>query len=255
MTPDLAAAVEAAYGVFARYTIGDTLVVCHCNVCMTPDAERALTATPLRRITAALMAEYTNSAHGYDDGRIADELRYLLPRYLDLIAADDPPDHFGSLATCLSRLAYASWRDRWPAAEAEAISRVFDALIVDRVLHIEPRLSRKGWYLQRDIDDVLSLVATAGGDIGRLLARWDAVDDPPAALWMAEQRRNSLVQRRERPYFYNVFINGAEPEAIRDASYTIGAFLARPEVAARIEAAFFTVDHPGLQEILSQGLG
>ncbi len=249
-SPGLAAVVEDAYRVFGRYAIGDSLEVCHCNVCMTEATERELVTTPLRQIPARLMGEYTNSAHGYDAGRIADELRYLLPRYLDLIAGDDPPDHFGNICTSLSRLGHAYWRDRWPKAEADVLNRFFDALIVDRISRIEPRCSRMGWQLKHDIDEVLICVVTSGGNIERVLDTWEASEDPAASLWMAWERR-SLVFRDGRPRFYDAHLNREH----KDAADTIGAFLSRPEVDARIEAAFFTVEHPGLQEILSNGLG
>jgi hypothetical protein len=63
MTPTLGAVINEAYRVFGDYTIGDALVVCHCNCCMTEETERELIATPLRQISASLLAEYTNSAH------------------------------------------------------------------------------------------------------------------------------------------------------------------------------------------------
>ena len=249
-SPDLAAVVEDAYRVFGRYAIAGNLVVCHCDVCMTEKTERQLVATPLRRIPARLMAEYTNSAHGYDEGQIADELRYLLPRYLDLIAADDPPDHFGNICSSLSRLWHAHWRDRWPSVEADVLNRFFDALIVDRLSRIEPARARVGWQLRHDIDEILICVVTSGGDIDRVLDTWDTSEDPAAALWMAWERRN-IVLRHGRPRFYDAHLDGDH----KDAADRIGAFLWRPEVDARIEAAFFAAEHPGLQEILSNGLG
>jgi hypothetical protein len=240
--------------VFGRYRIGNTLEVCHCPVCMTEEAERRLLATPLADIPATLLAEYTNSAHGYDDGRIADELRYLLPRYFELIAAGDPPHPSLETSLCLDRLGYADWGDRWPAAEAAAIQGFFDALTAARVRRIEPRRNPRGWELKHDIAEVLAMIATAGGDVARALAAWDAVEDPPAALWMADQRRY-LTMAVGRPYYWNTFIHGADMDSHREAGYDIGAFLARPETEARIEAAFFATGDPALQAILSDGLG
>jgi hypothetical protein len=254
MPPALTEAVESAYRVFARYRVSGALEVCHCTVCMTEEMERRLIATPLRHIPAMLLAEYTNSAHGYDDGRIADELRYLLPRYFELIAADDPPHPSLETSLCLNRLAYADWRARWPSEEAEAIQGFLDALIAARVRRTEPRKTRRGWELEYDIAEILAMIVTAGGDIARTLAVWDAVEDPPAALWMADQRRH-LTMADGRPYYWNTFIHGDPVDSHREAGYEIGAFLARPETEARIEAAFFATSDPALQTILSDGLG
>jgi hypothetical protein len=44
------------------------------------------------------------------------EMRYFLPRYLELIAIDDIPDHTLP-EKCLRRLAEAEWRTNWPEAE------------------------------------------------------------------------------------------------------------------------------------------
>jgi hypothetical protein len=247
MTPDLQAAIDEAYRVFARYTIRWPLSVCHCNCCMTDETERALTATPLKEIPAELLAEYTNSAHAWNDDTVAREMRYFLPRYLELIAANEPPDHLG-LDICLRRLAYADWRHKWPAEEAEAIDRFFAAVVVASLARLELALWPVGWRLGFDLADLLTLVACADGDIARVLGAWDAAADPGAALHMAALRGRVHVERG-RTYFYSAFLPEREAEA--DA---IGLFLMRPAVTARIEAAVFAVDDPRLQQILSDAV-
>ena len=76
----LAAIIEDAFRVFARYTCAGSFVVCHCPCCMTEEVEAELVRTPLRQIPSGLLAEYTNSAHGWDDDLILADMRYLLPR-------------------------------------------------------------------------------------------------------------------------------------------------------------------------------
>jgi hypothetical protein len=88
-------AVARSYDVFGKYAPGDKLVACYCNVCMAPETEALLRTTPLREISSKLLAEYTNSAHGYEQGQIANDLRYLLPRYFELLALNDPPHSSG----------------------------------------------------------------------------------------------------------------------------------------------------------------
>ena len=68
MRPQLHAVIEEAYEVFSDYRVRHSLSVCHCNCCMTEENERELLKTPLRDIPASLLAEYTNSAHAWDDG-------------------------------------------------------------------------------------------------------------------------------------------------------------------------------------------
>jgi hypothetical protein len=244
---DLAAAVERAYRVFGRYRIGGDLVVCHCSSCMSEEVERELVATPLASIPSALLAEYTNSAHGYDDGRIADEFRYFLPRYLELIAAGEPPDHIG-LDICLRRLGSARYRARWPAEEAEAIDAFLDAFLRASLPRLELERWPARWRLAFDMRDVLTMAVTAGADIDRLLRVWADAPDPPAAVHMAALR-GSVIEQSDRTCLHSPYL-----EDHRAAADAIGAWLMQPAMSRRIEAAFFTVADARLQQILSDAL-
>jgi hypothetical protein len=246
VTKELQATVEDAYRVFARYSLGGDLVACHCDVCMTEEAALELSRTPLRQIPPALLAEYTNSAHDWDDTVVARQLRYFLPRYLELIAANDPPDGLG-LGVCLRRLGYADWRAKWPAEEGAALDRFFGDLTVASLSRLDVSEWPAGWRLDFDMREVLTLVVTAGGDLGRVLARWDAAKDPSAAIHMAGLRL--WVNREEgRTYLHDAHLEEFEAEADR-----IGAFLMRPEVDERIAAAREAVDDARLRAVLSEG--
>lgn len=248
MTPTAKAIVEDGYRIFAGYRLAPPLTVCHCPVCMTPETERELVTTPLRALQSPLLGEYTNSAHGWDDDAVATEMRYFLPRYLELIALDNPPDCLG-LAPCLRRLGDADWRSKWPAAETELLDRFFAEFVVSSLGRIDPVETRAGWRLKFDFADVLSLIANAKGDIDLALAAWDGAADPGAALHMAALRAQ-VVRTPERSYLYSAFLEGEH----RDAADKIGAFLTRPEIDKRVEGAFFHVDDARLQQILSDAL-
>jgi hypothetical protein len=247
MTPELSAIVEDAYRIFGGYRPHDTLTVCHCNCCMTVETERELLKTPLRQIPAELLAEYTNSAHDWNDGPVAREMRYFLPRYLELIALNDPPDRMG-LDICLRRLGQAHWRKTWPQPEEDIVDRFFDALIPASLERLDLALWPVGWKLAFDLTDVLTMVVTADGDLGRVLARWDAADDPPAAIHMAALRED-ILKEGGRTYLHSAYLEDHE-----DAADAIGAFLVRPEVDSRLEAAFFQIDDPRLQKIVSDAV-
>ncbi|MCC7252882.1 hypothetical protein [Hyphomicrobium sp.] len=248
MTPELQAIVDEAYRVFGRYEITTpTLTVCNCNCCMTVEIERELIKTPLREIPSDVLAEYTNSAHGWDDGPIAREMRYFLPRYLELIALDDPPDNMG-IDICLRRLGYAKWREKWPDDEVQLLDRFLDAFLVASLDKIDLVVWPVGWCLDFDLGDVLSMIVTAGGNLDRALAAWDGAADPAAAIHMAALR-DDVLTLNGRPCFNNAFLEKHREEADR-----IGAFLMRPEVDQRLEAAFFAVEDPRLQQILSDAM-
>ena len=247
MTPELSAVVEEAYTVFSRYRIeGRTITVCPCPSCVSEENRVALIRTPLREISSALLSEYTNSAHDWDDGPVAREMRYLLPRYLELIASGTIPGL--DLDICLSRLSKAGWRTKWPDREIDLLDRFFDALADDRARVIELAHWPVGWRLETDVGGVLLLTATADGDLDRVLARLDRVPDPEASVHFAALRGDVLVET-SRTYLHSVYLEQHRAEAER-----IGRFVMRPEVSQRIEASFFTVDDPRLQQVLSDAL-
>jgi hypothetical protein len=81
------------------------------------------------------------------------------------------------------------------------------------------------------------------------LAAWEDADDPNAAVHMAALRRR-VLRETGRTYFHSAYFDDH-----RDAADTIGAFLMRPEVTQRIEAAFFQIDDPRLQQLVSDAVG
>lgn len=246
MRSNLQAIVEEAYTVFSVYEIAGRLTVCHCDVCMSFETERALTRTPLREVSSSLLAEYTNSAHGYDEDAIATELRHFLPRYFELIAADDPPDYMG-LDQCLRRLGEASYRTRWPTREAAIIDDFFDAFLALSTEKLEVEEWPSGWLPAFNILDAITMALTAGADVERLIRAIDNASDPGAAVHIAALRRR-IRQTLNGPVLKSAYLEDAPHDA---AAARFGAWLMSPRVSARIEAAFFMVDDSHLQEILS----
>ena len=85
----VAEAVEAAYDVF-QYPFIPRIEVCRCAHCVSDADYEALIHTPVRQLPHRVLTEYTHSAHGVPADTT--ELKRLVPRYLELIAADAPPD-------------------------------------------------------------------------------------------------------------------------------------------------------------------
>ena len=247
MSSELTVAIEEAYRVFGAYRLGHELIACHCRCCMTEEAERQLVNMPLRSVPAKLLAEYTNSAHAYDDDRVSRELRYFLPRYFELIAAHEYPDR-GGLDICLRRLGDADYRNKWPRAEVESIDLFFDAFLSDGLTRLDLALWPVGYRLAFDIKNVVTLVVTAGGDVDRFLHNWAGAEDPGAAIHVAALRED-VLEERHKAYLYSAYLESHE-----DAAERIGAWLLQPNLTARIEAAFFAVSDPRLQVILSNGM-
>jgi hypothetical protein len=248
MTQELRAAIERCYDVFAAYRLqGPGLCVCRCPCCLDEASERALLITPLREIRAGLLGEYTNSAHGWDDTVIAREFRHFLPRYLELIAAYDPPDGLG-LDSCLRRMGEAGWLAKWPPGEVAAVLAFFDAFLDASLSALEHRQPGAGGDTF-GVDDILACLVRAGGDLERLLAAWDRAGDPGAAVNMASLRQN-VVWRQGRPELHG----WRDYPGLGAEGGRIAEFLLRPEVDARIEAAFFQTEDEDWQRVLSDAL-
>lgn len=186
MTPELSAAIENAYRVFGRYSLGGSIVVCNCTCCVHPDSEQLLIKTPLREISCALLAEYTNSAHGFDDQKIQNDFRYLLPRYFELIAQGELPTSSYE-EVLLRRLGDACYTAAWPADEAAAVNRYFGCLFDDqvntpiRLCDCHNRINTHGV----DIEQTLLIIANGGADLRPLLAAWEQLTSRTATLHIA----------------------------------------------------------------------
>lgn len=94
---------------------------------------------------------------------------------------------------------------------------------------------------------------------GELIARENEVEpglgsvaatrqDPAAAVHMAALRRR-VIERTDRTYLHSPYLEDHASAADR-----IGEWLLQPQVSARIEAAFFAVQDPRLQQLLSDAL-
>jgi hypothetical protein len=214
---------------------------------MSEETEHELLTTPLREIPYKLLAEYTNSAHDWDDGPVAHQMRYFLPRYFELIAINYSPFAM-DIDICLRRLARAGWREKWPKTEEDIVDHFFDEIVRSYVAKLSLVQWPVGWRLEFDLSDVLTMIATAGGDIDRALAVWDRAADPAAAIQMAALRER-VITESNRTHFHSPYLDDDPATANK-----IGAFLMRPEVDERIERAFFDIDDPRLQQLVSDAI-
>lgn len=246
LTPRLSEAIAKAYDVFGKYRLSGTIVHCDCSVCMSAEVAAKLSSLPVKHIDASLLAEYTNSAHGYDAETIEPQFKHFVPRYFELIASCDPPSHLG-LETCLARL--CGYRERWPKAEIEAVDAFFDAFVAASVDQLGLLEWPVGMRLEFDMGEVLGMIVLAGGDLERALAVFGSSPDPQAAVHMASMRLDVGV-RRGRSFFQN-----AHYADFPEAATRIGEWLMRDEVADRIIAAHELLDDPGYDDILNLALG
>ena len=254
MTPELENAVANAKQVFSRYALNGRIIVCNCPCCVAPELERDLIRTPLHELSSALLAEYTNSAHGWND-KVADDLRYLLPRYFELIAGDDVPCHL-DLEMCLRRLSNAAWHDAWPAAEAKAIDDFFVAMLRSR---LGQRLGKAdmptGYQLftsGEDAEAVLCLAANAGSDMQQLLKAWDDDTSRPANVRLARMIVSADWRARQ---LSNSWWIGDHRSHAEQAMERVIVWILRTETWERLEAACLKETDEKTAELFSQAQG
>lgn len=245
LTPRLEAAVAHSYEVFGKYQLSGTIVHCDCNVCMSMEQALMLSSLPLKYISSSLLAEYTNSAHGYDEEVIEPEFKHFLPRYFDLIANCEPPSHL-DLDVCLVRL--DGYRDRWPDKETEVVNEFFDAFLEASLFQLKLLEWPVGYRLEYDLSEVFGMVTLAGGDVERVLEVFYRSPDPEAAVHMASLRQQ-LTFINGKPFFTNEMCRDQ-----KEAGFLIGAFLSRTEIDERILNATELLNDPLYDDVLEYGM-
>lgn len=241
----LTTAVKAAYQHFARYHLGGPLIHCSCPACMHQDTARELETTPLKQIHAGLLAEYTNSAHGYDQADIERQFKYFLPRYFELIAAGDTPGYIG-IEPCLTRL--DGYRQNWPETEVATVDEYFNAYLDACLKQTELIKWHHGLRLKMDIGAVLAMIILAGGDLDATLQTFEATADPAAALHMASLRAE-ISWRNSEPCYSNAFLQDHQQAAAR-----IGHWIRQHHITGRIIDAIDLLDDPDYDDVFEMGL-
>ncbi len=165
-TPALQAAVRRAYEVFGRYAAPKAPLNVCTACCMPEELEREMRAVPLRKLKRHHFYEYSTGAKSID-GQPADEVKYLLPRLLELLADGEDTHH--SIELTLDRVGQCP-AGAFNAAERAALDD-FMLAAFDACLRGE-WIAEGVWY---DLEDPLSLLVMAdyaGLALEPLLQHW-----------------------------------------------------------------------------------
>jgi hypothetical protein len=199
---DLPAILAALYD-RAPDRVGSGLEVCHCPVCMTEETRQAIIATPVRALSADLIREYSNSAHGVPTD--LDDLRALLPRYLELLAAGEAVD-YNEVGCALQRFgdANAALPDLWDAQERALLALYARRVLAQAIAGHETAAPATGCPVEMavilavggwppaDLTEALDAAMAAGGETARVNVLLDLcahARDGWLDLWAIDERR------------------------------------------------------------------
>ena len=182
--------VEAAYTLFAPYTIGQTLDVCKA-CCVTDAEEKELVGTPLRSVSRDLLDyAYYSSARNYSDRELG-EMKHFLPRVLEMVAEFEFPCHSTEITFTRLDLDKA---EQWPPAERTLLD-AFATAFFRKCLVTYP--------LPNGEDLGSSLVTMFGNahfDLPALLAQWAATETTESLLHFKDLVLHDISYKATVPF-------------------------------------------------------
>ncbi len=180
--PQLQAALDAAYEVFARHGRPTAL---DAPPHRRPEALLAnLTAAPLRELSCEAVGPYA----GWAMTTVGDSgnYRHFLPRLLELAVQGDCP-HMGTDPDQLARKVLYGGLCTWPADERDAILAVFEAAARQAIGEPLDQATPDPW---------LTGLAEMGASVSPLLQAWLAADSLDANLHLVEAVRSEAHASR-----------------------------------------------------------
>ena len=168
--------IEEAYRLFAPYNISLPLTVCDCGNCITEKEQKLLITTPLRELSRDLIETYISAMFDNEDKAIV-ELRYFLPRMLELLSVGETLyiDEGFSLSRCHFERTHI-----WKEGEIAFMER-FAKAFFDEVLEEESP------DLCDSVEDWLVCFGLSGLPIAPLLNSWLQQADKVMALYYFEE--------------------------------------------------------------------
>ncbi|MFD1875644.1 hypothetical protein [Hymenobacter bucti] len=173
--PALHDLIEAAYVLFAPYTLGATF--CVCKACCVSDAqEQALLRTPLRHVSWQVLSDglFVLAQDHSDQERW--EMKHFLPRVLELATQFEFPVH--SVEITFSRLDLDQ-PAHWPAAERQLLA-TFARTYFEACLTLNPLPEGN------QLTDILLMFGLAHFELTPLLHSWATANSPTSLAHLAD---------------------------------------------------------------------
>lgn len=194
--------IEQGYHLFRRYRVPPHFNVC-CHYCFSAEQQQALRQSSIRAVPFELMKAWNSSIN--PEAQDSDEIRYLLPRLLELIARREFPGLYEG--SCLQRVGKTETQ-RWRADERLFLQHfgqqfMRDWLLVDDVVELGLMLEMfwvGGLEMAPLLDAVLEVPgywATVSLAYLLYMQRKDDLTAPQIRAW-AVHARPRLIERAER---------------------------------------------------------
>lgn len=179
LSPAMQEAVERLYSVFRLYKVPQHMLDVCLQCCMDPELEAQMRRLPLRDLTAKHFYEYNTSA--MSDSQTAEEIKYLLPRLIELLAQGAQLHH--SIEVALQRLGNCD-----PKAFSEKERAALDAFAL---CYFAEYLNQHLWldgdgYSFDNAFSILLMFNSGGVAVEPLLDYWAANDCAAATLHYAD---------------------------------------------------------------------
>jgi len=190
--------IEQAYRIFNRYPVPQQFEVC-CACCVSPQEEQALRQTPLRDLPFELLNAYNQSATSQQQN--SSEIRYLLPRLLEIIAHGQYPAVSGEIV--LDRVGRAE-PENWLPAERQILTEFARQFMADLLAEAQ-REAR-----MTELDAILIMFHLGGLDVTPLL---DSVLETPG-FWAIASLAWTLKMERSHGRLTNGFAYSGKEEQL-----------------------------------------
>ena len=175
----LGLAIDQLYAVFGHYDAPRYMLDVCTPCCMSPQLEKEMRTLPLQQLTAKHFYAYNDSAK--NPVQPPDEIKYLLPRMLELLVHGAELHH--STELYLQRLGNCD-RAAYSAAERSALDRFALAFFADG-LRQHPSLSNNR-FAGSNAFDILLMFDLGGIPLAPLLDYWLTAQEPTSTLHYAE---------------------------------------------------------------------
>ena len=195
---NMMAIIERAYQVFKRYPVPRNFDICG-PCCVSPEEEWALYEVPLRKLSFAVLNIYNQSATSEEQD--SNEIRYLLPRILELIAHGQYPGISDELS--LRRVGGAS-PTSWLPAEYDLLTQFARQHVIDLLNEAEDHARLA------ELEAILIMFHLAGLDVTPLL---DTVLDQPG-FWAIASLAFMLIMERKDGRLCNAFSSNRDEQVL-----------------------------------------